>query len=659
MESERTRNVESPGDEGEARHGSHAPAPAEDSESPAPYRPRFAPLWNNAVTMVGLFLAALGVILLLTFGLFSLVTPAKNPYVDIFGFLILPSILVIGLILMPLGILFKSWRLRRLDPRQRLSFRFPRIDLNDPLQRRAAKILVGGTFIFLPVVGVSAYHGYHYTDSAEFCSQACHSVMEPQATTYALSGHARVACAECHIGSGASWFVKSKLSGTRQVIAVMRDSYSKPIPPAIRHLRPARDTCEECHWPEKFFGNQLADLTRFASDEHNTRHEVQMVLKTGGGSRTGPLIGGIHFHIALSGRIEYLATDDRLQEIPWVKLTDYEGTEVIYRSDGRPHTDPPPEGQLRHMDCMDCHNRPAHRFLSPAEAVDVALREGNLDNSLPYLKREAVAALVRPYPDAESAQAGIAQTLAQFYRDNYPDLWNTRRSSIKPAIETIQEIYRTSFFPRMKVDWRTYPENIGHKISPGCFRCHDGRHVDKNGNAISHACSTCHTFLNPQPHEGDAVVIHEGEFIHPWKLEGAHAQLSCHQCHTGGTAPASDCAGCHTTIAQFRAGTLAAFRTYSLPPEPMADDLSCADCHDLTQPTTIEAIDRRCLDCHDEEYEGMLAGWKRQADQLLSAAEAAADAEGKTILDQLRQTGPLHNLEATRIITQALTGSEE
>ncbi|UCG17082.1 MAG: NapC/NirT family cytochrome c, partial [Phycisphaerales bacterium] len=350
------------------------------------------PLWNNLITMAGMFLAIVALLGLLTFGLFHVVAPVANPYVDIVGYMVVPGILLLGLIAMPLGILLRSWRLHRRNPEQKLIFRFPRIDLADPSQRRAANVVVGGTFILLPVVSVSSYHGYHFTDSAMFCSQVCHAVMEPEATTYAQSGHARVPCAECHIGSGANWFVKSKLSGTRQVLAVLRDSYSRPIPPAIKHLRPARETCEECHWPEKFFGAQLRDLTRFASDENNTRHEIKMLLKTGGGARAADHIEGIHEHVALAGRIEYVAVDDKLQEIPWVKMTDSDGSERIYRSDGQPHSASKPDGRTRHMDCMDCHNRSAHRFLAPADAVDIALDERTLDSTLPFVKREAVAA---------------------------------------------------------------------------------------------------------------------------------------------------------------------------------------------------------------------------------------------------------------------------
>ncbi|MEK7756170.1 MAG: NapC/NirT family cytochrome c, partial [Planctomycetota bacterium] len=371
---------------GGAVRGSPTPPPPEPRE---PYRPKFVPLWNNVISYFGLFLTAMAILLLLTFALFTVVTRQANPYVDIVGYLVLPGILVLGSLIVPVGMFFKSWRLRRRDPSQKLSFLFPRIDLNDPAQLRAAKVVVGGTFLMLPVVVVSSYHGYHYSDSAEFCAKACHKVMEPQATTYEHSAHARVACAECHIGEGASWFVKSKLSGTRQVFATIQESFPRPIPPAITNLRPARETCERCHWPKKFFGAQLREIVHFGADENNTRRELDMLLKTGGGDESIGRAEGIHMHMALEGRLEYVATDVKVQDIPWVKYTDRAGNVWIYRSDGRPSSDPIPEGPVRQLDCMDCHNRPAHNFRSPEEAVDIFLDVGRIDTTLPFIKREA------------------------------------------------------------------------------------------------------------------------------------------------------------------------------------------------------------------------------------------------------------------------------
>jgi hypothetical protein len=654
MTSAGSRDGDSQGrDDGQGRAATESPPAASSGSHPSRSRSEI-PLWNNVITIVGVFLAIIALLGLVTFALFHLVAPIANPYVDIVGYLVIPGILVLGLILMPLGILFKSWRLRRHDPEQRLTFRLPRVDLNDPVQRKAVKVVVIGTFVLLPAVGVSSYHGYHYTDSIGFCSEACHSVMEPEATTFEDFSHARVPCSECHIGPGASWFVKSKLSGTRQVLAMLRETYSRPIPPAIRHLRPARETCEHCHWPEKFFGAQLREIVYFTADEDNTRHEIDMLLKTGGADASMGRVEGIHLHIALGDHVEYIATDEERQVIPWVKFTKA-GTELIYRSDGRPSSDPPPEGQLRSMDCMDCHNRPAHKFRSPADAVDAFLETETIDPTLPYIKREAVAALAEPYADTDTAMERISSELTTFYENDYPEVWQTRRVAVNEAIEGVQRIYRQTIFPYMKVDWRTYPDNIGHKTSPGCFRCHEGKHINQNGDPISHNCDGCHTFLNPVDRAEGRSVVERGDFIHPVPLRGEHGNLRCDLCHTGGLPPSSTCEGCHTMQAAFRNGMLPSFEDLELEAEPMADSVDCESCHDLDEPTTVEAIDAMCMDCHDdEEYEGMLASWKLEVDELFSEAEDSADAEEKALLDAVRQAGPLHNPEATRIIIRTV-----
>jgi nitrate/TMAO reductase-like tetraheme cytochrome c subunit len=644
----------------EARAGGKAESPTGTAEAQRPYKPKYRPLWNNTITIVGLFLAAMATMLLLTFGLFNLVSPAKNPYVDIVGFLILPGILVIGLLIVPLGILFKSWRIHRREPEEHIAFRFPHIDLNDPAQRRVAKFFTAATFFLLPMVGVSSYHGYHYTDSAEFCAKACHSVMKPEATTYESSSHARVACAECHIGSGASWFVKSKLSGTRQVLATIQDSYSRPIPPAIEHLRPARETCEQCHWPKKFFGAQLREIVYFTSDEHNTRREIDMLVKTGGGDEASGRAEGIHKHMALSGTIEYVATDDKLQEIPWVRYTTKVGEVLVYRSDGRPSSDPHPEGQLRVLDCMDCHNRPAHRFLAPTDAVDLRLEVGALDDTLPYIKHEAVKVLAQPYPDTETAHQRIGAALSDFYRREYPQTWETRRVDIYRAVDSVREIYDETTFPDMKVNWQTYPDNIGHKISPGCFRCHEGKHINQHGEKISHACDICHTFLNPVNKEEGRTVVQRGDFVHPVPLEGLHATLRCDKCHTGGPTPDPTCTGCHAAQKAFRAGTHEAFAEFDIPAEPMYDSVTCEDCHDLSQPTSLEAINEMCLACHDEEdYKDTLASWQQEIEPLMRQAEKKSESDGRQLLEALKAAGPLHNVEASKMILTQLTAEQE
>jgi len=503
---------------------------------------RERPLWNNFITMVGLFLTATGIILLLTFGLFALVTEDANPYGAIGGYIIVPCVLLLGIVLTPVGILFKSWRLHRKDPTQRLAFRFPHVNLADPAQRRAAKVVVFGTIILLPVVAFSGYQGYTYTESRAFCTEVCHSVMLPQNVSHEHSAHAQVACARCHMGEEESWFVKSKLSGVPQVLAVMRDSYPRPIPSVITDLRPTRTTCGQCHWPEKFFGSQMKKIVRFASDESNTRREIDVLLKIGGYESTKE-VEGIHAHMARANQIEYVATDAELQQIPWVRYTDASGRQIVFRSDGKPGSSAKPAGATRQFDCMDCHNRPAHAFQSPQDAVDLYLATSRIDASLPFIKREAVAVLAKTYPDDAAIEAEIAQSLSGFYRSEYADRWSQIEGPVNQAVAMVQEIRRNNFFPQMNVSWKVYPDNIGHMISPGCFRCHDGRHVADSGEQIRFACELCHTFAEAD--EAGDRLAYAGSFQHSFNLDGPHADLSCDDCHTGGVSPLLTCDACH------------------------------------------------------------------------------------------------------------------
>lgn len=516
--------------------GGAAPAPASS------HRATRGHLYYNYVSLFGFVLVALSLLLLTTFGLFLLMVGASNPYVDIIAYLVLPGVLVTGLIIVPLGMAWRYRQLKRTTAAAQVSrYRLPPIDLNDTRTRKGLTIFLAVTFfILLPVLGVSSYQGYNYTESSQFCGRVCHTVMEPEYTAYTHSPHARVSCAECHIGSGASWFVKAKLSGTRQVLAVWENSFPRPIPPAITQLRPARETCEECHWPAKFYGVQLKEIVHFSPDETNSRRTVRMLLKVGGADESIGRVEGIHMHMVLYGRIEYVARDSILQDIPWVKYTDPKGVERIYRSDGQSGKDPRPDGVVRLVDCMDCHNRGAHHFRSPQSAVDLFLNVGRIDASLPYIKREAVAALSQPYSDAPAADAGLERSLTDFYKEHYPDVWQKQQPAIRQAVDMLKVVYRENFFPAMNVNWLTYPENVGHLTSAGCFRCHDGRHVDDAGEHISSDCHTCHTFLNPvESHEG---AFEEGEFRHSMNLV-LHGNLQCMQCHTGGPLPL--CRECH------------------------------------------------------------------------------------------------------------------
>jgi hypothetical protein len=304
-----------------------------------------------------------------------------------------------------------------------------------------------------------------------------------------------VGCVQCHIGPGAGWFVRSKLSGVRQVFAVALGTYSRPIPSPVHELRPAQDTCEQCHWPEKFVGDKFLIKRKYADDEANTPLYSVLALKVGG--RQGQKAAGIHgAHLGESGRVSYVTTDGRRQIIPIVRYRDDKGEVVEYVSeDVKVTPEEIAKGESRAMDCIDCHNRPTHAFDLPERAMDRAFAESHLSRELPFLKKKGVELLRAEYPDQETAERKNHQGLADYYKESHPEAYRVHRGQVEAASSTLVGIYKRNVFPAMKVTWGTHPNHIGHEDSPGCFRCHDESHKAKDGRVIKQDCETCHAIL--------------------------------------------------------------------------------------------------------------------------------------------------------------------
>ena len=496
------------------------------------------------MSLLGAGLAILSAVSIVFIFLIEAITGRSNPYLGIFTYMVYPALLVLGLIFIPVGVL--------LDRRRRMrtgeASRYPVIDLNQGRTRSAFLFIVVATIFLLGLVSTISYQAYHYTESVTFCGEVCHSVMEPEYTAYKDSPHARVTCAECHVGEGAGWYVRSKLSGAYQIYSVLFEKYPRPVPTPVHSLRPAQDTCEQCHWPEKFFGAQLKVTTRFAHDEKNTVRQIRTLLKTGGGSPSTGINTGIHWHMNIDNEVWYGASDPQRQKIPWVRIKDREGKVTDYYDRTVKLTDEQLKKlEIRKMDCIDCHNRPSHIFRDPDSAVDLALLGNRIDASLPYIKREAVRALSASYAGKQEAREGIAAALREFYAKRYPKAGETLRDSIDKAIAEVQRIYQTNIFPEMKVDWRTHPDNIGHTLFPGCFRCHEGNHVSNDGRVVSKDCQLCHTIIGQEVNLKNPTQVAAVEtFAHPWPLAGKHAQLSCSQCHVRGRGLSPDCTTCHT-----------------------------------------------------------------------------------------------------------------
>jgi nitrate/TMAO reductase-like tetraheme cytochrome c subunit len=402
-----------------------------------------------------------------------------------------------------------------------------RIDLTRPRDRRLFGAFLAVSVVFLLISAIGSYQTYHFTESVQFCGQACHGVMQPELVTYLHGPHARVACAECHIGKGAAWYVRSKLSGTYQVYATIANKYPRPILTPIQNLRPAQETCEECHWPQKFVGSLERTFSYFLQDETNTPFTVRMLMNVGGGDPTHGPEGGIHWHMNVRNKIEYVA-DEKRQKIPYVRMTDSQGVVTEFRSPR--FTNQVDEAEVRVMDCMDCHNRPAHRYQTPNAAVNLALALGRLDRGLPYLKTNALYLLTRNYTNQTQALQSVATGLAECYpTDKFP----TFQASVRGAITAVQQIYTNNFFPEMKATWKDYPDNIGHKDWPGCFRCHDGAHKTANGKRTIKAndCNACHTILaQGAGSELDQLSPKGPKFNHP----GDPVDGACNDCHSGG-----------------------------------------------------------------------------------------------------------------------------
>jgi len=494
------------------------------------------PLVHNRLSYAGatialLALTAIGFLLVVN----TVAGGGQAPYAGLVIFALLPAVLLFGLFLIPVGMLLERRRVRLTGVHSMP--RFPVIDLNDARQRNAALIFVVGSVLLLFLSVFGSFQAYEATESVAFCGSTCHTVMEPEKVAHQNSPHARVRCVECHVGPGAEYFVKSKLAGTRQLVGVLTDSYPRPIPVPIHDMRPARETCEHCHWP-----GQHADVERlktrvtFLPDEQNTRWEIRLLVNVGSahGSGDSP---GIHWHLNPANRVEYIAADAARQEIPWVRVTDTStGKVTVYESAESPlSAEQVAAGSVRTMDCLDCHNRPSHRFAPPDVAVDQALLAGEISATLPAIARVGTALLAAEYASVKEAEAAIDSGLRDYYGEHHPEVLAARGDELAAATRALQHAYRNNNFPAMKSNWAAYPDNGSHFRFPGCFRCHDGLHESADGESVTAECTTCHTITA----QGVAGALSRSddpqglEFQHPpiADLEDAWQDTPCTDCH--------------------------------------------------------------------------------------------------------------------------------
>lgn len=496
---------------------------------------RMPQLFKNWVSMAGMVVAGTSALVIVFFLALSFMYERINPYIGIVIYLVLPAILIAGLLLIPAG-MYIEWRQRQRTG-QIIYREWPSVDLNNPAQRRTAFMFLLATALFMLLSSVGMYQAYHYTESVAFCGLTCHTVMKPEYTAYQASPHARVRCANCHIGPGASWYAKSKLSGLYQVYAVATNVYPRPIPTPIENLRPAQETCETCHWPRQFFGSKQRQFIHYRYDKSNSPWPIDMLIRIGGGSPKTSVTTGIHWHMNIAVKVEYIARDTRRQDVPWIRVTDkLTGRVTVYQDRASPLKEKQiAEAEPRTMDCMDCHNRPSHDFKSPDYETDFAILTGLIDSGLPEIKKIAVQSMIKDYGSNQEAMKGIAGTITDFYRINHPDIASPKEREIKEAILAVQAAYERNIFPVMKAKWSDYPNDIGHFIFPGCMRCHDGEHASSSGTRIPNNCRTCHLILSQGPKmAGEKIIAQTGlEFRHPVDIGNAWKKGNCYDCHSG------------------------------------------------------------------------------------------------------------------------------
>jgi hypothetical protein len=454
------------------------------TDTKGPIRAFVHAITRNSVSLAGAGLTTAAAILFLSLFIGESLGLGGGPYLGILTFVVFPAVFVLGLVLIPVGITWQRRRARRAAARGELPGLLPIIDLNVDRTRTLLLVFLAATLVNVVIIAVSTYKAVEVMDSTKFCGTSCHSVMAPEYTTYQRSPHSRVPCVSCHIGPGAGWFVKSKLSGSWQLISVNLDLYPRPIPTPVHDLRPARDTCEQCHWPDKFVGDRLKVITHFKDDEANTAQKTVLLMRVGG--LQGRASKGIHWHVDPGVRIRYQA-DEKRETIGAIELTRPDGTVTTYFPPGAKTA-----GDWRTMDCLDCHNRPSHVFRTPEDEIDRAMAEGRIDPSLPFIHREGLKLLQADYASHDDARTKLAAALEAFYTKEHP---SADRGRVAAAAAELGVIYGTNVHPSMNIKWGSYPTHLGHTSSPGCFRCHDGEHASPAGATIRQDCDLCHSVL--------------------------------------------------------------------------------------------------------------------------------------------------------------------
>jgi hypothetical protein len=496
-------------------------------------RQRLPKVVYNPVSLIGLVIAVFNTGFIVFLSAVEALSKRVHPYADLVIWLILPALVLLGVVLIIVGIRRERRKEREGVKAER---RFLTVDFNDPKHRRTVFVLLTGFLLLSLLYAFAGYKAYEFTESETFCGMMCHRVMGPEHRSHAYSVHAEIACVDCHVGPGARYFLLYKLKGTQQLFDVMFDRYPRPIPTPVADLRPSQDVCEHCHGPQYQINQRLESRTYFLADKKNTRKTINLLLRMGRAEVTTEHPPKMHWHFSTTEEIVYATTDPKRMVIPWIRVKRLDGKERVYRIIGAEMSDvEAAKAGPQRMDCIDCHNRPGHPYNPPDIILDTLLAVLLVDPDLPEIKRVAVKALDAEYASREDAQKRIDASIRDFYKTTYPALSSNKEAAITAAIGALQRAYDRNYDPHMKVSWKNFPNNQGHRFSAGCFRCHDGRHRSDDGAVLSRDCSLCHLLIEREGEAAagrpDRAVFQVMKYPHPVDIGNAWKEMLCHECH--------------------------------------------------------------------------------------------------------------------------------
>lgn len=575
---------------------------------------------SHPVSLLGLTVTGVGFAASLIALVTELTGEESTAYQGLLTFVLYPGIAITGLFITSIGVLLERRRSRKLSAASEEWH--PSLDIAQRRGRVALWALGCFVLAFAGSSVVGAYHAYEFTESKSFCGSICHVAMEPQFVAHQSSPHAKIDCVRCHVGPGVSGYVSAKFSGMRQLKQVLLDTVPRPIRAGEEKIAIVSEACEECHRPDLLPDSQLDTSVRYGFDLASTERSLRLLFR-----RTRDPLQGTHWHSGLE--ISFRAEGARAERIPWVRVRRSDGSETVYeRATGHGPGGGPELGEEREMSCIDCHSRPAHRFEPPENAVDIAIARGEIDRSLPSIKKIAVAALSRDHGGLGTD--GVEGFVKEQYRTSFDGRVLAREETLGEAIASIRRIYSRSVFPEMQVDWTTHPDHVGHRGSPGCFRCHGGQHTSADGRTLPSECATCHEFFEKARDSADLTAIPaDGSSFHPFRNEN-HPVHECWTCHSESASPYEACTSCHAEAASAH-GMRFECSICHVPGSSTVGDVSCGPCH----PTGDSPLHRQqghgsCLGCHQPH------GWTVSAGSCATSgchvgtdpAWAAANREG-------------------------------